>query len=510
MNTKKIASAVLLLAMLSLMAAAQRHERRDMQLYKLSLVEKIISEYYVEPLGEDTLVEAAIRGMIGQLDPHTAYIPAKEVERSEESLRGSFDGIGVQFNMVEDTLFVIQPVPKGPSQRVGILAGDRITAVNDTAIAGVKMSREEIMRRLRGPKGTRVGLTVVRHGEPDTLHFDVVRDKIPVHTLDAAYMIRPRVGYIRLSSFGSTTHSEFIDALDKLKAQGMKSLILDLQENGGGYLQAAADLAGEFLAKGDLIVYTEGRKAPRQEFNAPGHGAFAKGKMVVLIDEYTASAAEIVTGALQDHGRATVVGRRSFGKGLVQRPMPLPDGSVVRLTVAHYYTPSGRCIQKPYRRGDQKAYQQDISNRLKSGELTADSASKSTADSLGGITPDIFITLDTTRYTPLHRRLVASGLLVQQNLRYIEQHRNELLAQGDFQHYKQHYQVPQQLIDDILAAAKAKKIEPKDDDELQRTLPQLRLQLKALTARDLWNMSEYFSIFNEQNPAVLKAIEIAE
>lgn len=519
----KLITVLLAFASLSVANAQQRNQ----PIYKLTLAEQAIKEYYVEPVGEDSLVEAAIKAMVEQLDPHTAYIPAKEVSRSEESLKGSFDGIGVQFNMVEDTLLVIQPVPKGPSQRVGILAGDRITAVNDTAIAGVKMNREEIMRRLRGPKGTTVKLTVMRRSwglsatdadaptpSPyETLTFNVKRDKIPLHTLDAAFMLRPKVGYIRLSSFGATTHDEFLDALDKLKKQGMKSLVLDLQENGGGYLQAAADLAGEFLNKGDLIVYTEGRKTQRQEFTAPGKGAFQKGKVVVLIDEFTASAAEIVTGALQDHGRAIVVGRRSFGKGLVQRPLPLPDGSVIRLTVAHYYTPSGRCIQKPYKRGDSKTYRQDINNRLKSGELTGQqptNGGKNLEDSLGGIAPDLFVALDTMRYTPLHRRLVAAGLVVQHSLRYIEQHRQELLAQGDFQHFKQHYEVPQSLLDDIFKAGREKKIEPKNDDELQRTIPMLRLQLKSLFARDLWEMSEFYSILSEDNPVVQRALEVLQ
>jgi carboxyl-terminal processing protease len=526
----------LILALLSFAAYGNVcAQQRNLPVYKLTLAEQAIKEYYVEPVGEDSLVEAAIKAMVEQLDPHTAYIPAKEVSRSEESLKGSFDGIGVQFNMVDDTLLVIQPIPKGPSQKVGIMAGDRITAVNDTAIAGVKMSREEIMRRLRGPKGTTVRLTVMRRSwgvtttpadstdekgkatptpSPyETLNFTVCRDKIPLHTLDAAFMLKPKVGYIRLGSFGATTHDEFLDAMEKLKKQGMKSLVLDLQENGGGYLQAAADLAGEFLDKGDLIVYTEGRKTPRKDYKAPGKGAFTKGKVVILIDEFTASAAEIVTGALQDHGRAVVVGRRSFGKGLVQRPLPLPDGSVIRLTVAHYYTPSGRCIQKPYKRGESKLYRQDINNRLKSGELTGQQdtkGGKNLEDSLGGIAPDIFVPLDTMRYTPLHRRLVAAGLVVQHSLRYMEQHRQELLDQGDFSHFKQHYEVPQSLINEILEAGRKKKIEPKDDDELRRTEPMLRLQLKSLFARDLWEVSDFYSIMSDSDPIVQRALQTLE
>ena len=281
-----------------------------------------------------------------------------------EPLNGSFEGIGVQFNMVDDTLIVIQPVINGPSEKVGIVAGDRIVMVNDTAIAGVKMSKEEIMRRLRGPKGSIADLRVVRPGINTLLTFKVKRDKIPVHSIDAAYMLRPGIGYIRISNFSATTYDEFMESMDKLKEQGMKDLVLDLQENGGGYLQAAADLAGEFLDAGDLIVYTEGRRVPRREYKAHGFGSFRDGRVVVLVDQYTASAAEIVTGAIQDHDRGMVVGRRTYGKGLVQRPIDLPDGSMIRLTIAHYYTPSGRCIQKPYEKGDKKSYDQDIMNRL--------------------------------------------------------------------------------------------------------------------------------------------------
>lgn len=515
-------TAVCLIATTTATAQNSHDARRSSPLYKLSMVEQSIKELYVEPVGEDSLVEVAIKAMIEQLDPHTTYIPAKEVSRSEEQLKGSFDGIGVQFNMAEDTLVVIQPIPKGPSQRVGIMAGDRITAVNDTAIAGVKMGREEIMSRLRGPKGTHVKLTVMRPrwdsgaAVYETLTFDVKRDRIPLHTLDAAYMLRPRIGYIRLSSFGATTHTEFLEAMNRLKEQGMKHLILDLQENGGGYLQAAVDLANEFLQKEQLIVYTEGRSVKRQEFTADGKGSFTKGKVVVLIDEYTASAAEIVTGALQDNHRATVVGRRSFGKGLVQRPIYLPDGSLIRLTVSHYYTPSGRCIQKPYKRGNAKDYRKDFANRLKSGELTgqtADStnvadaqAAKHLADSLGGIAPDVFVPIDTTRYTPFHRRLVAAGIVMQQVLRYMDQHRQQL-QQFDFEHYRSSFDVPQSLIDGIVEAAQQKKIEPKDADELQRTMPYLRLQLKAIIARDLWEMSEYFAIFNEDSDVVRAALK---
>ena len=349
---------------------AQLLPGQEAQLHKLRIAELAITNLYVDSVDEEKLVEDAIRGMLEKLDPHSSYSNAKEVKQMNEPLQGSFDGIGVQFNMMEDTLVVIQPITKGPSEKVGIVAGDRIVGVNDTAIAGVKMSREEIMRRLRGPKGTLARLKVLRQGIKDTLLFNVVRDKIPVKSIDATYMIRPTVGYIRIGSFGAMTFREFIEALYKLKSAGMEKLILDLQGNGGGYLQAAADIASEFLNDGDLIVYTEGRTVPRSDYNARGNGSFNDGKVVVLVDEYTASAAEIVTGAIQDHDRGLVVGRRTFGKGLVQRPIDLPDGSMIRLTISHYYTPSGRCIQKPYEKGKQKDYALDVVNRLKHGELT--------------------------------------------------------------------------------------------------------------------------------------------
>lgn len=494
----------------------------DSSLRKLQFTEMAITNLYVDSVDEKKLVEDAIRGMLDKLDPHSSYLTPKEVKSLNEPLNGNFEGIGVQFNMIEDTLLVIQPVTNGPSEKVGILAGDRIVLVNDTAIAGVKMAKEEIMKRLRGPKGTTVHLGVVRQGIKDMLKFTVVRDKIPVKSIDATYMIRPGIGYIRIGNFGATTHQEFLESLDKLREQGMTDLILDLQENGGGYLKAAVDIAEEFLQKDDLIVYTEGRRVPRTEYTANGGGAFQTGKVVVLVDGYTASAAEIVTGAIQDQDRGVVVGRRTFGKGLVQRPIDLPDGSMIRLTIAHYYTPSGRCIQKPYTKGGNKDYAMDMLNRLKSGELTnADSVHF--ADSLkyetlrkhrvvyggGGIMPDEFVPLDTTLYTKYHRELAAKGIVIQQNLRYVDNHRKELQGRWtSFADFKANYEVPQALIDAVVAEGEKQDVKPRDEAEKAKTLPYLRVQLKALIARDLWDMSEYFSVFNEQSAMVKKALEV--
>ena len=512
-------------AMMGLSSYAQMNVTRDDNpLRKLSIAEMAVKALYVDEVDENKLVEDAIRGMLEKLDPHSTYTTPKETKAMTEPLNGSFEGIGVQFNMVEDTLIVIQPVINGPSEKVGIVAGDRIVMVNDTAIAGVKMTKEEIMRRLRGPKGTIADLRIVRPGIKDLLTFKVKRDKIPVHTVDATYMIRPGIGYIRIGSFGATTYDEFMESMQKLKSQGMKDLVLDLQENGGGYLQAAADLAGEFLEAGDLIVYTEGRVTNRRDYKAPKHGSFRDGRIIVLVDQYTASAAEIVTGAIQDQDRGMVVGRRTFGKGLVQRPIDLPDGSMIRLTIAHYYTPSGRCIQKPYEKGDKKNYEKDILNRLNSGELTS-ADSIHFADSLkyqtlkqkrtvyggGGIMPDYFVGLDTTRYTKFHRELAAKSVVIQQNLRYIDKNRKALKKlYPDFQTFKANFEIPQSLIDTIIKEGEKLKIKPQDSAELEKTMPYLKLQLKALVARDLWDMSEYFSIFNEDSDVIKKALELLQ
>ena len=520
--SRLVLTAVLALFAFSASAQFRINTGGDSPLRKLQYAELAVTNLYVDSVDEQKLVEDAIRGMLDKLDPHSSYATPKEVKELNEPLNGNFEGIGVQFNMMDDTLVVIQPVTNGPSEKVGIIAGDRIVSVNDTAIAGVKMSKEEIMKRLRGPKGTKVELGVVRLGIKDQLKFTVVRDKIPVHSIDATYMIRPGIGYIRIGNFGAQTYEEFVESIEKLRALGMKDMILDLQENGGGYLKAAVDIADEFLERGDMIVYTDGRKVQRSEYRAHGNGKFTKGKVVVLVDGYTASAAEIVTGAIQDQDRGLVVGRRTFGKGLVQRPIDLPDGSMIRLTIAHYYTPSGRCIQKPYTKGEGKDYAMDMMNRLKSGELTnADSVHF--ADSLkfetlrqhrtvyggGGIMPDYYVPLDTTVYTRYHRELAAKGIIIQQNLRYVDNHRKELKKRWQsFDDFKQQFEVPQRLVDDVVAEGKKQKIEPKDEAELEKSLAYIRLQLKALIARDIWDMSEYFSVINERSEIVKKALEI--
>ena len=496
--------------------------KSDSPLRKLQLAEMAITNFYVDSVNEQKLSEDAIRGMLKGLDPHSTYTDAKETKAMNEPLQGDFEGIGVQFNMIEDTLVVIQPIMNGPSQKVGILSGDRIVSVNDSTIAGVKMPRIDIMKMLRGKKGTKVKLGIVRRGVNGILTFVVTRDKIPVHTLNAAYMIRPGVGYICLESFGMKTHEEFMDAVKELEKQGMKSLILDLQDNGGGYLQTAVQIANEFLKDNEMIVYTEGRNVRRQNYKAIGNGRLQKMRVYVLVNEFTASAAEIVTGAIQDNDRGTVVGRRTFGKGLVQRPFDFPDGSMMRLTIAHYYTPSGRCIQKPYKKGDLKDYEMDLEKRLKHGELTnPDSIHFDTSQKFytlrnhrvvyggGGIMPDYFVPLDTTKYTKYHRLLAAKNIIMNAYLKYVDANRTTLKdLYKSFDTFNKNYVVPQSLLDTIITEGKKEKVEPKDKAELTATMPYIKVQLKALVARDLWDMNEYYRIWNEQSDIVNKTIKL--
>lgn len=489
---------------------------------KLALAYLFINNYYVDSIGAGQQAEDAIRGMLAQLDPHSTYSNAKETRTFNETMQGGFEGIGIQYNMLEDTLVVIQPVPKGPSEKVGILSGDRIVSVNDTAIAGVKMHRDEIMRRLKGPKGSKVNLRVVRSGLKETLDFQVTRDKIPVATLDAAYMVTPDIGLVRFNSFGATTYKEVTDAMTELAKKGMKSLILDLRQNGGGYLDAAVNIANEFLNQGDLVVYTQGRSQPRRTYKAQGGGLFSGNKLAVLVDEHSASAAEILAGAIQDHDRGTVIGRRTFGKGLVQNPFPLPDGSMIKLTVAHYYTPSGRCIQKPYTKGDKEGYYKDVMNRLNNGELLhADSIHlpdslryttlrlKRTVYGGGGIMPDVFVPLDTTLYSKYHRMLSLKGAFVTTNLKFIDKHRKELARKyTSFGKFKKDYETPQEAIDLLMAEGEKLGVKPADDEELQHSLPTMRQLLKALVARDLWDMSEFMELMFADDPAVKEAVKV--
>ena len=523
---KRLLTLLALSFALALTATAQlRQDFQDIdvnQLRKLQMVHVAVTELYVDTVNQGKLTEAAIRGILNSLDPHSSYSDAKETKAINEPLQGNFEGIGVQFNMLEDTLVVIQTIRKGPSEKVGILAGDRIVKVNDQVIAGVKMERDSIMRVLRGPKETVVKLGIIRRGVPDMIWFNVTRDKIPMNTLDAAYIIRPGVGYIHLDRFGATSGTEVKEAIEKLKGQGMKDLIFDLESNGGGYLGAAVEVANQFLNAGDLIVYTEGRATPKEQLKAQGGGLFRKGKLIVLVDEFTASAAEIVSGAVQDYDRGTIVGRRTFGKGLVQRPIPLLDGSMIRLTVAHYYTPSGRCIQKPYTKGRKSEYEEDFENRFKHGELISIDSIRLDSTKVyhtlnkrrpvyggGGIMPDVFVPLDTTTYTKYYMALRRGNYINDQSLRYIDRHRADLKAKyKDIKAFIKNYEVPAELTDTIVAVAGRKGVKPKDDAELQKTLKDLRFTLKSLIIYDIWDRNEYFQFINSRSDIVKKALEI--
>ncbi len=502
-------------------AQAQEENAVNTPLRKLNLAEFAINRLYVDEVDEGRLVEEAIRAMLEQLDPHSTYSTPEEVKKMNEPLQGNFEGIGIQFNMAEDTLLVIQPVSGGPSEKVGILAGDRIILVEDTLIAGVKMTTDDISRLLRGPKDTKVTIKVLRRGVDELLTFTIKRDKIPVYSLDASYMMNDKIGYIRINRFAATTHDEFKKALVALQKQGMKDLILDLQGNGGGYLNAAIDIANEFLNDKELIVYTEGRSNPRTEFFAKGTGNFREGKLIVLVDEYSASASEIVSGAVQDWDRGMVVGRRTFGKGLVQRPVNLPDGSMIRLTVARYYTPAGRCIQKPYESIEQ--YNHDLIDRYNKGEMmSADSIHF--PDSLkfqtqrlgrivyggGGIMPDYFVPVDTTLYTDYHLNLRNKGALMKVHYRTVDKQRKEWLAKYQrFDDFYKKFEVPQVMLDDLVAIGKEMGVEY-NEAEYQKALPLLKLQMKALIARDLWDMNEYNRIINDVNRSVIMSLELLE
>lgn len=498
---------------------------------KLQMAEFVINNLYVDKVNEEKLVEEAIIKMLAQLDPHSAYSNAEEVRKMNEPLIGSFEGIGVQFNMVEDTLFVVQPVSNGPSEKVGILAGDRIVAVNDTVIAGVKMSTEDIMRHLRGPKDSKVDLTIIRRGMNEPLIFTVKRDKIPIFSLDASHMIQPQTGYIRINRFGATTTEEFRKALTTLKKEGMKDLILDLQGNGGGYLNAAIDLGNDLLEQKELIVYTEGRNAQKTEFFAKGNGSFRKGKLIVLVDEYSASASEIVAGAVQDWDRGVVVGRRTFGKGLVQQQINLPDSSMIRLTVARYYTPAGRSIQKPYTSSNDSdtsigeenlaKYHHDLIDRYNRGEMiSADSIHF--PDSLkyktkklervvyggGGIMPDYFVPVDTTQYSDYLGQLWGKGVVLKTTMNYIEKNRKELTSKyKKFDAFNKSFEIDNTLLDSLKEIAEKEKI-TFNEEQYNTSLPLLKSQLKAYIARDLWDMNEFFQVINSTNRSVLRALEI--
>lgn len=519
---KYLAAAVICAAAtFGISAQYSRSNSASRQQQKLLMVENIVNNLYVDNVDEEKIVENAVRGILENLDPHSSYSTKEETTSSQETMQGSFSGIGIQFNMQKDTLYVVQTIAGGPSEKVGILPGDRFIAVDDSIIAGRKLKNTDIMKRLRGPKGTKVNIKVKRGSNAELLEFRITRDDIPLNSIDAVYMADGKTGYIRLSRFAATSYKEFKDAITKLKKQGMQQLILDLTDNGGGYMQIAAQIANEMLNRGNLIVYTQGRKSPRQNLNADGSGTFRTQKVVVMINQFSASASEILSGAVQDWDRGVVVGRRSFGKGLVQREFLLPDSSSFRLTIARYYTPSGRNIQKPYVKGDREDYDKDIIDRYNHGELqSADSIHF--ADSLkhttlrlhrtvyggGGIMPDVFVPLDTTQYTDYHRRLVAKGIIPQFALRYVDKNRADLKAQyTDAQKFIKEFTVTDEMLNNLVDAGKAEKVDF-DKSQFAKSKEMLRTFVKAAIANDLFSTGAYFQIVNEQNDIYKEALSI--
>ena len=479
------------------------------------------SNMYVDETDEKKLIEDAIKGMLEKLDPHSEYSNPEETKELTEPLESNFDGIGIQFNMLTDTLYIVQVISGGPSEKIGLLAGDRIIMVEDEVIAGVSMKNTDIQKLLRGPRGTEVRIKVKRGGLTDLLEFTITRGRIPIYSMDAAYMIDNSTGYIRLNRFALSTVSEFREAVDNLKNQGMENLILDLQGNGGGYLHIANELADDFLGKGQLIVYTQGSRQPRDDIFATERGSFETGRVVIMVDEFSASASEILSGAVQDWDRGVVLGRRTFGKGLVQRPIPLPDGSMIRLTTARYYTPSGRFIQKPYTAGNEREYSLDLIERYNRGEMmSADSihfpdslkhstlVSNRTVYSGGGIMPDVFIPVDTTRYTDYHRRLSNLNLLTRTAINFIDDNRNELKrVYPNINSFKNNFNISEELLQNLLTLASNEKVEF-NEEQYTHSKPMISLHLKALIARDLFDTSEYYQIFNDDNPALSEAIRI--
>jgi len=478
---------------------------------KLSSLLYHIDRMYVDDVDKQKLVDAAIVSMLEELDPHSIYIPKEDLEEVNEPLKGNFEGVGIQFNIVRDTIYVVDAISGGPSERIGIRAGDRILKIDTETVAGVNFKNSDVMKRLRGKKGTKVDVAILRKGEPAPLDFTITRDKIPIYSVEAAYMAEPGVGYIKVSRFSATTMKEFREKLTSMKEEGMKDLILDLQGNGGGYLRTAIEMADEFLGDRKLVVYTEGRTSPREDTYSTKDGLFEKGRLVVLVDEGSASASEIVSGAIQDWDRGLIVGRRSFGKGLVQRPVMLSDGSAVRLTVSRYYTPSGRSIQKSYEDGVE-AYQREKSDRLAHGELTS-ADSIHAADTVkyftmnkrvvyggGGIMPDVFVPIDTTQSSDYFGQLVRKGILNTFALARVDVDRAKLLATyATPEAFRKQFNVDDALLQDLETYA-AKDEVPADTAGLQRSRDLIALRLKALIARDLWDTSAYWQMINADNP----------
>ena len=466
------------------------------------------------------LIEDAMPQILGELDPHSSYIPAKDLQAVNDDLRGSFSGIGVQFTIQQDTIHISNVIPGGPSEKVGIMAGDRIVEIDDSAFVGKIVTNDESMKRLKGPKGSEVKLGVFRQGEKELLHFTIVRGDIPVKSIDAAYMINKKFGYIKINKFGETTYPEMLIALAQLHQQECEGMIIDLRGNTGGYMGAAIQMVNEFLPKGRLIVYTEGRKAPRENYPSNGTGSSQQLPVIVLLDEGSASASEIFAGAIQDNDRGTIIGRRSFGKGLVQQPIEFNDGSAIRLTIARYYTPSGRCIQKPYKKGHDEQYELDILTRYEHGEFFSQDSIKQDESQIyytslgrpvyggGGIMPDIFVPQDTTGVTSYFNMAMNRGLTIQFAFQYTDQNRQKLQKYDNANDLLK-YLKKQNILEKFASFAEKKGLK-------RRNI--LMYRSKALFDRNLYgniiynmlNMEEYLKFLNQSDKTVLKALEVLE
>jgi carboxyl-terminal processing protease len=479
----------------------------------------LMENFYVEEVDMQEMAEHGLRSILKELDPHSYFMSAKEVQESDEQLGGNFEGIGIQFNIHHDTILVVSPISGGPSEKAGIRSGDRIVTINDTLVAGKKITNSDVFRWLRGAKGTEVILGIQRRGEKSLISYKIIRDKIPVYSVDAVYMAAPGVGYIKINRFSSTTVNEFKEGLAKLKEQGCENLILDLSDNSGGYLHAAVDLADEFLSSGELIVYTEGLRSERKNYNATFKGGFLNGRIVVIINEGSASASEIVSGAIQDLDRGLVVGRRSFGKGLVQNSFPLPDGSAIRLTTSRYYTPSGRFIQAPYDGGTEK-YFEDLYSRFQNGELSSpekinfpDSLMFRTRNNRvvyggGGIMPDYFIPIDTTFFTGFLTEVSRKNLLNETILNYVEFRRETLLqSYPSLPEFAAKYDASAEIWSSFLAEVSKAEIEVSEED-MAKSKDWLASRLKGLLAQNLFTRDGFFMVVNQTDPSFMKALEL--
>ena len=507
---------------MAMAATAQNQQAKtQMNAQKLGTTLYLIENFYVDTANIDKVTEDAIIAALKELDPHSAYISKKDVEKANEPLVGSFEGIGVTFQLIRDTITVISPTAGGPSEKVGIMAGDQFIKIDGEEAVGKKVDNEYVQKHLRGKKGTKVTVSVKRGNDPELLDFEIIRDKIPLNSINAAYMLGNGIGYIKLDRFAQESTNEFKEAFAKLQAQGMESLIFDLRGNTGGYLNTAIELVDQFIDEDKPIVFTEGIHSPRQEWRSTKDGLYTVGKLVVLIDEGSASASEILSGAVQDHDRGVVIGRRSFGKGLVQRPFNLPDGAQIRLTTSRYHTPSGRCIQRPYENGVED-YAKEMTKRLEHGEYYhADSIHF--PDSLkfktdggrtvyggGGIMPDIFIPVDTAYNSKLYTNLVRKGALNRFTTDYGLKYREEIRAQyGDFEQFNKDFTVGQDLVDGLKAAAEEAKVEW-NDEQFARSEQFLLLQVKALIARNVWETQQYYQVMSTVDPGIRKALEVLE